>query len=54
MDLAGGAFTDAKVTLALEETCDVSGRQLVVKDALHAPREKGTSKACVCEDCVIS
>jgi hypothetical protein len=54
MDLAAGAFTHAKVSQALTETCDMAGRQLVVKDAPHAPREKGTSAACVCEDCVIS
>ncbi|KAG7374184.1 hypothetical protein IV203_013279 [Nitzschia inconspicua] len=54
MDLAAGAFTDAKVTQALQETSHIEGRMLVVKDAPHAPREKGTSAACVCEDCVIS
>ncbi len=54
MDLAAGAFTAAKVSEALSETSNVNGRVLVVKDAPHGPTEKGTSQACVCEDCVIS
>ena len=54
MDLAAGAFTAAKVIQALAETSTVNGRVLVVKDAPHGPTEKGSSQACVCEDCVIS
>ncbi len=54
MDLAAGAFTAAKVDEALMRTSSIAGRMLVVKDAPHAPAEKGTSAACVCEDCVIS
>ena len=54
MDLAAGAFTAARVTQALSETSSVNGRILAVKDAPHGPTEKGSSQACVCEDCVIS
>jgi hypothetical protein len=54
LDLAAGAFTSAKVQEKLDETFMVEGRQLVVNDAIHAPREKGSSKAFVAADCVVS
>lgn len=54
LDLAAGAFTSAKVQEKLDRTSCLEGRQLVVNDAPHAPREKGSSKAFVVADCVIS
>jgi hypothetical protein len=53
MDLAAGAFTSTRVEEALQLSSNITGRILVVKDAVHAPREKGTSAAIVCEDCII-
>jgi hypothetical protein len=52
MNLAAGAFTSAKVEERLLSTCQLGGRQLVVKDGQKPQREKGSSKPL--DDCVIS
>jgi hypothetical protein len=54
LDLAAGAFTSGKVQESLDRTSHVEGRQLVVNDAPHTPREKGCNKAFVAADCIIS
>lgn len=51
MNLAAGAFTSAKVAERLLETSHIGGRQLVVKDAVIPPREKGTSRPV--DDCCV-
>jgi hypothetical protein len=53
-DLAGGAFTSMKVQERLDRTWMVEGRRLVVNDAPHAPTEKGSRRAFVLADCVVS
>lgn len=52
MNLAAGAFTSAKVEERLLSSCELGGRQLVVKDGNNPQREKGSSRAL--DDCVIS
>jgi hypothetical protein len=52
MNLAAGAFTSAKVEERLLATCQLGGRQLVVKDGHNPQREKGSSRPL--DDCVIS
>jgi hypothetical protein len=54
LDLAAGAFTSATLQEKLNRTSSVVGRQLVVHDDAPAPREKGSSKAFVAADCVVS
>mmetsp|Transcript_30313 Transcript_30313/g.50361 ORF Transcript_30313/g.50361 Transcript_30313/m.50361 type:complete len:215 (-) Transcript_30313:451-1095(-) len=53
MDLQSGGFTAARVTKMLKDTSDIKGRQLVVKDAVLVPKEKGSNAAFVREDCAI-
>lgn len=52
MNLAAGAFTSAKVEERLLSTCQMGGRQLVVRDGHNPQREKGSSRPL--DDCVIS
>lgn len=52
-DLESGGFRSEKLNQNLRETANIEGRLLVVKDAPHAAKEKGTSKAFVVDDCAV-
>jgi len=52
LNLASGGFTSNRVEERLLKTCQIQGRQLVVKDEQTMKREKGSSRAF--DDCTIS
>jgi hypothetical protein len=48
-----GGFRSDKLKQRLQETANIPARQLVVKDAPIAAKEKGSSNAFVVDDCTV-